>query len=388
MNKYKKNKTSGITILSLVVTVIVLLILAGISMMMLSGDNGIILNAGKAKESAGLAQEAEKIQSAILKTSSKTKFGDITMEVLQGELDKEFGEDQAEAMDNGDTIVVKIEERYYEIDENGNISEPITLEKVEYAGDITKGGTCTGTEANPYRIECIEDLVKLSAMAYNKETITSKYYSLTKDLDFNSIFSYSNYRAKYSYNEEQNAYIPDENSETTIKELCTTGQGFIPIGLDYSSGRNFRGIFEGNNYEIKNIYINTANYAALFGGVSGATIKDITIDGNINSTGNNGAAGIVAYIWNITLKNCVNKAKIVNYGTGYNAYAAGICGDGSGDKAQIINCINKGDIISENGMAYGISRAFVKIDRCRNFGNVTGKSHAAGICRKRMGWSF
>ena len=39
-------KQKGITIIALVITIIVLLILAGISIAMLTGDNGI-LNAGK-----------------------------------------------------------------------------------------------------------------------------------------------------------------------------------------------------------------------------------------------------------------------------------------------------------------------------------------------------
>ena len=50
MFKHKTNKTSGITLIALVVTIIVLLILAGISIQMLTGDNGILTRAGQAKE--------------------------------------------------------------------------------------------------------------------------------------------------------------------------------------------------------------------------------------------------------------------------------------------------------------------------------------------------
>lgn len=358
MNKHKKSTTSGITILSLVVTVIVLLILAGISVSMLTGNNGIILNAGKAKESAGLAQEAEKIQSAILKTSSKTKFGDITINVLQGELDKEFGENQAEVIDNGDTIVVKIEEKYYEIDENGNISEPITLEKVEYAGDITKGGICKGTEANPYRIECIEDLVGFSKLVSTIKTsgspsdlpFLSKKVILTKNLDFNSIFSYANYNSKYSYIEEDDAYESDENSSQTIKELCTTGKGFIPIGSTYSrTEKCFWGSFDGQGNTIKNIYINTEKNAGLFGGCGGATIKNITISGNITCCGSGNASSILVTGSGNTLNNCYNQADISNTGTGN---ASGISSLGSG---KILKCTNKGNIFAVKNYAGGIA---------------------------------
>ena len=40
--KTNYKKTSGITLIALVITIIVLLILAGISIIMLSGNNGII----------------------------------------------------------------------------------------------------------------------------------------------------------------------------------------------------------------------------------------------------------------------------------------------------------------------------------------------------------
>ena len=44
-----KTKERGITLIALVVTIIVLLILAGISIMMLTGQTGILQQAGKAK---------------------------------------------------------------------------------------------------------------------------------------------------------------------------------------------------------------------------------------------------------------------------------------------------------------------------------------------------
>ena len=48
--KEKNQKTKGITLIALVITIIVLLILAGVSISMLTGDNGILTQAEKAKE--------------------------------------------------------------------------------------------------------------------------------------------------------------------------------------------------------------------------------------------------------------------------------------------------------------------------------------------------
>lgn len=54
INKFKKNP--GITLIALVVTIVVLLILAGISISMLTGQNGILNRATEAKEKTEKAQ--------------------------------------------------------------------------------------------------------------------------------------------------------------------------------------------------------------------------------------------------------------------------------------------------------------------------------------------
>ena len=56
-NTLRRNK--GITLIALVVTIIVLLILAGISIVMLTGQNGILNRAAEAKEKTGVAKEDE-----------------------------------------------------------------------------------------------------------------------------------------------------------------------------------------------------------------------------------------------------------------------------------------------------------------------------------------
>ena len=62
MKNFKKkelNSSNGITLIALVITIIVLLILAGISISMLSGDNGILQKATTAKTETEKSQEQE-----------------------------------------------------------------------------------------------------------------------------------------------------------------------------------------------------------------------------------------------------------------------------------------------------------------------------------------
>ena len=59
----KNNK--GITLIALVITIIVLLILAGVSIAMLTGDNGILTQATNAKNNTKAAEVADKINMAL-----------------------------------------------------------------------------------------------------------------------------------------------------------------------------------------------------------------------------------------------------------------------------------------------------------------------------------
>ena len=54
-----KRNISGITLITLVITIIVLLILAGVTIAMLTGENGILAQASKAKERTNKSQKEE-----------------------------------------------------------------------------------------------------------------------------------------------------------------------------------------------------------------------------------------------------------------------------------------------------------------------------------------
>ena len=82
--KFDKNKSAGITLIALVVTIIVLLILAGISIQMLTGENGILQRAVEAKENTEdvqLKEQAELIKNAMIK-EKKSKNEELSKEEL------------------------------------------------------------------------------------------------------------------------------------------------------------------------------------------------------------------------------------------------------------------------------------------------------------------
>ncbi len=82
--RQKMNKNKGITLISLVITIIVLLILAGVSIGLLTGDNGILNQAEDSSSESKKAAAEEKVKVAIL--GSHNNSGDLVESKLLEEL--------------------------------------------------------------------------------------------------------------------------------------------------------------------------------------------------------------------------------------------------------------------------------------------------------------
>ena len=122
-----KNSNSAITLIALVVTIIVLLILAGISISMLSGDNSILQKATDAKTNTDNAQIKEKIQLSYLAALTGGN-GNLTEDSFKQELIKEFGaskitDDTIVTSEDGKTWTVTIDDATVEL-EAGSTSTP------------------------------------------------------------------------------------------------------------------------------------------------------------------------------------------------------------------------------------------------------------------------
>lgn len=61
-NYNKKCRASGITLIALVVTIVVMLVLAGVSISMLTGDNGVIAKSKETKITATLSSYVEQYE--------------------------------------------------------------------------------------------------------------------------------------------------------------------------------------------------------------------------------------------------------------------------------------------------------------------------------------
>lgn len=151
-NFVKTNK--GITLIALVITIIVLLILAGISIATLAGENGILAQASKAKEAQIIGNEKETLEIAAEAATIKSKAEDIEVNEWSQEFIKELkeivGEEKCDIVDNNYEEIISVEFKdtgniyivHYDGRTNtylGILTEEEMLEKVygEYINNIT-----------------------------------------------------------------------------------------------------------------------------------------------------------------------------------------------------------------------------------------------------------
>lgn len=375
MLKYKNKVEKGITLIALVITIIVLLILAGISITMLSGDNSILNRAGQAKNKTELTSLKEETQTVMLgRTTEKTISGN-NAKTLKEELESNVSNaiveninatEEAEGLT--DVYYVKKNGQYVTVYEDGEIEEgkveiwdgkKIMCPELKKENNIWNWYIYTPSQLkfladfvnNGNKLDGREDLKKeVEEAKYDINTIT-----MTKDTII------------YLMN---NLDLGARQNDGTK----TIGTDWTPIGINKDNVIDKLGTFEGNNHIIKGVYVNRETKCNGIFGVSNAirnlTIKDSYIRGENTTGGITGAAR--GNIVNCNNKNTTVKAcKLVG----------GIVGNTNG---LVINCTNTGKIDNEDkktemsafGGIVGITSN--SIEKCVNNGEVCGKGTYIG----------
>jgi len=230
MKNCRKNvikSRNGITLIALVITIIVLLILAGISISMLSGDNGILQKATDAKTNTGKTTVIELAQTDILGQITENKGETITETQLKTILNKyfeEINEDLPEDLSETTiTLTAKAEYGGYTnialVDiYNGTLKiEPLsiinyggkTAETVEVGDDLT-------IETEKFMVIKVSADKKITAMPYYN--ITSTGTCLQNSSAGTMSFASSNY-----WN-ESNVDIDMTDSRNTIQKYILSYQ--------------------------------------------------------------------------------------------------------------------------------------------------------------------
>ena len=235
--KQMRKKENGITLIALAVTIIVLIILAGISITSLTGEKGLINQARTNSENAQRESIIEKIEADLLK--EKTKTGDTPSKDKLKEIIQEneyndgtLGEDSFVTKDGGYTI------NYNEIDGWENymkIDELIAGQYVNYIdgkGNTLKCIVLYDTAYNDshetnYGVQIITvDTVEKVILGYNDNTITGSN-------DFEKARNSYNNALKTLYNKAQEYLNPTYAS-------VARSVGSVPNDPDWDTDKMYK----------------------------------------------------------------------------------------------------------------------------------------------------
>lgn len=313
----KKNE-KGITIIALIIIIIILLILATITISSLIGKNGTIRNANEAKVDTEISEEKEIVDLATMHAIGENRQGIIEEENLKRHLNQIAGEYKTTVIKNGINFNITFIEsnRTYIVDGNGNIilnENEVPQVADKNPGDITDNGSNDGTQQNPYKIYCIEDLIEFTIESRKKENkFEGKYISLENSLDFANDKSYVDPATTYFGDFNENGKIE------SLKQELTTGKGMRNI-------LTFKGTFDGNENTLFNFYMQdeiyydpqTVTEDFMIGLVqhNKGVIKNLNINGFLKADiGKNVASGYIGGIaaWNDggTIENCKSNINI------------------------------------------------------------------------------
>ena len=294
-NKETQIKSAGITLIALVLTIVILIILATITINFAFGENGLVSMTEDARDITTEATEKEGIEMAV----ADSKIKDITTpdrekENLEESLRSQFGNDTN-----------------FTVTENGDGSFFINMNDSQRSYYVESTGEIIA-QSEMIEIGTAEELKAFRDEVNSGNTFEGKYIKLTNNitLDINEEW-------------EPIGMYPAENTSPADE-----------------TNKPFSGTFDGCGYEIDGIKINTTvSRKGLFTLINNGKILNLGIGENCNISGNIGTAGIVGVLYNNSqIVNCYNKANITV--GGYSGGIAGVCQLDS----TIQNCYNLGDI--------------------------------------------
>ena len=128
----EKNNIRGITLIALVITIIVLLILAGVSIAMLTGQNGILTQAQNAKDKTEYKNAEEKVRLAVMGAMSDD--GTLTVEKLRTDMANYGGTIEGETF----PVTATVDGKSFTVNANGSVGEIVPApEGLEIGTEVT-----------------------------------------------------------------------------------------------------------------------------------------------------------------------------------------------------------------------------------------------------------
>ena len=201
----------------------------------------------------------------------------------------------------------------------------------------------SGTEADPYQVEILDNLLWISTNSY----------------------SWSSY------------FVQIANIDATDTQNWNNGEGFEPIGK-YEA--HFTGTYNGQDHIIDGLFINreTEYHVGLFGFTEGTVIENLGLT-NTNVLGNHNVGGLAGYL---RIQCFVNNCYVEGTVSG-DSSIGGLVGDNR--NSLISDCytscfVSGNEPWSQNmGGLVGVNRSDSIIENCYALGSVNGYDEIGGI---------
>jgi len=237
MKNCRKNllkSKNGITLVALVVTIIVLIILAGISISLVLGNNGIITKSKEAKENTIVGQEKEQVELAYISAAVKKLGSNVEEDDLQDELDKTVGNSKTLVSTNGNdllNVLFKDTQHNYNVNNgkiafagikndynNEEIQEMVQFEEGNKIAILNKAGELSYINfEQPDNSQIIEiDISKKTSINTNVKELFSNGSYLTNNGELYILANDGQYykkadNVKKIYPDKEMAYISNNN---------------------------------------------------------------------------------------------------------------------------------------------------------------------------------
>ena len=120
------NSKKGITLIALVITIIVLLILAGVTIATLTGDNGLLQKAGEAKNTTLEAEGLERIKLAVMASHDKDGINTISLAKNISQINGLTDTNNQAISENTEItlpIIINLNNNQYKINKDENVEE-------------------------------------------------------------------------------------------------------------------------------------------------------------------------------------------------------------------------------------------------------------------------
>ena len=166
----ERNNTKGITLIALVITIIVLLILAGVSIAMLTGQNGILTQAQNAKTTTANKSAEEKVKLAVMAARAQSEDASLDATKLKTEIEDNYA-GVAELTAGGFPVNVTMDGKAFTVDSYGNVELAGSKPQMTEA-KIVASANGEGTDVPDDQAEGTELYISFKASLENG-TITS-----------------------------------------------------------------------------------------------------------------------------------------------------------------------------------------------------------------------